>query len=175
MGETSRCEVRGFKPTPRFTAAMASMRFNDLQPVVKAARKAQTCAPRSTVVRAGGKAGSALPYLGGSEEVGVFKPLGFWDPFGLAAEATDGQLAYFREAELKHGRICMLSTLGTLIGEKYHPLWGGDIDVNAVKTATLVSPTTFWPLIIAVLGFIEVKTSSGRATEFANSEVGFES
>merc|ERR1712146_197312 len=97
---------------------------------------------------------------------------GYWDPLGLATEATDGQLAYFREAELKHGRICMLSTLGILVGEKWHPLWGGDIDVNAVKTATLVSPTTFWPIIIAVLGFIEVKTSSGRATEFANSEDG---
>jgi len=165
---SSRCEVgaeRGFKPTPRFTAAMANMRMEDIQPVVRATQAAK------------GGFGSALPYLGkGDDEPGIFKPLGFWDPWGLSTEATDGQIAYFREAELKHGRICMLSSLGIVAGESgFRPLWGGDIDVNAVQTATKVSPTIFWPAIIAVLGAIEVSTSSGRADEFANSDVGLQS
>merc|ERR1712048_734297 len=67
------------------------------------------------------------------DRVGAFPPLGYWDPWGLSTEVTDGQLAYIREAELKHGRICMLASVGIFVAEKWHPLFGGDIDVPALQ------------------------------------------
>merc|ERR1712224_800128 len=38
-----------------------------------------------------------------------------------------GQALFYREVELKHGRVAMLAALGFLVGEQYHPLFGGDI------------------------------------------------
>merc|ERR1712125_87611 len=50
-------------------------------------------------------------------ELGVQEPVGFWDPLGLAA---DGDMASFkrrRSVEIKHGRICMLATMGYITPE----------------------------------------------------------
>merc|ERR1719387_1442873 len=47
-----------------------------------------------------------------SDVPGVFPPFGYWDPFGLSAASNEGEIAFFREAELKHGRVCMLAALG---------------------------------------------------------------
>jgi len=50
-------------------------------------------------------------------ELGVQAPVGFWDPLGLSA---DGDVATFqrrRTIEIKHGRICMLATMGYITPE----------------------------------------------------------
>ncbi|CAK0811692.1 unnamed protein product [Prorocentrum cordatum] len=50
-------------------------------------------------------------------ELGVQAPLGFWDPLGLSA---DGDVASFkrrRSVEIKHGRICMMATMGYITPE----------------------------------------------------------
>merc|ERR1712032_1226974 len=50
-------------------------------------------------------------------ELGVQAPVGFWDPLGLSA---DGDVATFkrrRATEIKHGRICMLATMGYITPE----------------------------------------------------------
>jgi len=45
-------------------------------------------------------------------------PLGYFDPAGVAARLrTEGQVRFFREAELKHSRIAMLATVGFVAGE----------------------------------------------------------
>merc|ERR1712190_620474 len=43
---------------------------------------------------------------------GITDPLGFWDPAGFSG---DGKIAAYRRAELKHGRVCMLSALGIIV------------------------------------------------------------
>lgn len=40
---------------------------------------------------------------------------GFFDPFKLSAGKDDETLRWYRAAELKHGRVCMLATLGIYI------------------------------------------------------------
>ena len=53
-----------------------------------------------------------LPASAFETELGVQAPVGFFDPLRLSA---DGDVATFkrrRAAELKHGRVCMLATLG---------------------------------------------------------------
>merc|ERR1711988_1770554 len=54
---------------------MGNMRKERVQPVVRAAKSS----------------GSGLPWLGqnGGDEPGVFGPLGYWDPLGLATDATE--------------------------------------------------------------------------------------
>jgi hypothetical protein len=38
-----------------------------------------------------------------------------WDPLGLASAGTDQTLAWFRHAELKHGRAAMLASVGLMV------------------------------------------------------------
>jgi len=79
---------------------------------------------------------------------GITEPLGFWDPAGFSNDAGDKIFAY-RRAELKHGRICMLGSLGLIVQEKFHPFfdaWGDGPWVNSV--ANHFAPTAgknFWP------------------------------
>merc|ERR1712048_859044 len=65
---------------------------------------------------------------------GITEPLGFWDPAGFSKDAGDKIFAY-RRAELKHGRICMLGSLGLIVQEKFHPFfdaWNDGPWVNSV-------------------------------------------
>lgn len=43
------------------------------------------------------------------KEIGVQKPLGFWDPLGLLDDADDAEFKKLRSAEIKHGRLAMVS------------------------------------------------------------------
>merc|ERR1712151_1370236 len=45
-------------------------------------------------------------------ELGVQAPLGFWDPLGLSANGDVESFKRRRAVEIKHGRICMLATMG---------------------------------------------------------------
>jgi len=81
---------------------------------------------------------------------------GLWDPFGFAGRATEGELAFYREAELKHGRVCMLASLGFWTQENFHPLFGGDLDGPAIQAAVEPILLPFWAAIIVVIGVPEV-------------------
>merc|ERR1711924_5725 len=63
----------------------------------------------------------AAPAAGGAfnvtTEAGVLAPFGepgqkIWDPAGLAKDISPEQFRMYRAAELKHGRVAMLATLG---------------------------------------------------------------
>jgi len=162
MEANNRCEVGGPKPTPRFIAAMANMRSQDLE--IPMGRKAKVTSPRFTAAQAGAKD----TYVA-DDRVGAFPPLGFWDPWGLSTECTEGQLAYIREAELKHGRICMLASLGIFVAEKWHPLFGGAIDGTALQAIGRVELNQFWPAVLLATGGIEFLTSVGRADSIDDS------
>jgi len=92
----------------------------------------------------------ALPTVTGKSylKAGATPPFGFWDPVGIASTVTEGRLLFYREAEIKHGRVCMLATLGVLVGENFHPLLGG-YDGPAVDLFPFVREVPladFWPL-----------------------------
>merc|ERR1719401_553191 len=100
-------------------------------------------------------------------KVGQIPPTGFWDPFGYSTYASEGRLLFFREAEIKHGRVCMLASLGLLVGENFHPLLGGDKwDGPATQLFPFVKEVPlndFWPLACIqtwmLINVLEVKTS----------------
>jgi len=91
---------------------------------------------------------------------GVTEPMGFWDPAGLA---TIGNFAAYRRAELKHGRVCMLASLGILVGENYHPFfdaWGDGPFVSAVQSHfTATAAQNFWPAFWLMAAGHELATS----------------
>ena len=86
---------------------------------------------------------------------GVTEFPGFFDPLSLSEGKSAERLAYFREAELKHGRVAMLAALGFLVGESFHPLFGGDIDVPSYIAFQQTPLQTFWPFVVTVIAWIE--------------------
>merc|ERR1712151_599297 len=62
------------------------------------------------------------------EMAGAIAPLGFWDPAGFTEKfASPGPGLYgMCGVELKHGRVCMLASLGFAFGETFHPLVSDD-------------------------------------------------
>jgi len=87
---------------------------------------------------------------------GSTAPLGYFDPLGFSVDVSVGRLLFFREAELKHGRVCMLASLGIIVGENFHPLFGGDIDVPAYIAFQQTPLQTFWPLVLLAIGTLEL-------------------
>merc|ERR1719275_348574 len=87
---------------------------------------------------------------------GILPPLGFFDPLGFAADATPGKLLFYREVELKHGRVAMLAALGILVGEQFHPLFGGDIDVPSYVAFQATPLQSFWPAVVAAIAIPEI-------------------
>merc|ERR1711985_184913 len=89
-----------------------------------------------------------------------------------------GQLLFYREAELKHGRVCMLAILGLIVGESHAfiPLLGGGIPAG--KPAFLLGTpyvqetniAQFWPTAILALGLFEALWSDSSIKK--NSEPG---
>jgi len=97
----------------------------------------------------------AASFSAAEELPGVVSPWGFWDPLSLSADISEGRLLYFREAELKHGRVCMLATLGFLVGERFHPLFGGDVDLPSALLSKTTSIDYFWPVALLLTAIVE--------------------
>lgn len=87
---------------------------------------------------------------------GISGPLGFFDPLGFCTGASEGKIKFYREVELKHGRAAMLASLGFLVGEHFHPLFGGSIDVPSYIAFQETPLQTFWPAVMIVLSVLEV-------------------
>ena len=47
-----------------------------------------------------------------SQEYGVLKPVGFFDPLGLSKGISEEKFFRWREVEIKHGRVCMIAFVG---------------------------------------------------------------
>jgi len=82
--------------------------------------------------------------------------LGYFDPLGFSTDISGGKLLFYREVELKHGRVAMLASLGILVGENFHPLFGGDIDVPAYLAFQQTPLQTFWPAVVAAIAIPEI-------------------
>merc|ERR1711937_163704 len=69
---------------------------------------------------------------------------------------TEGKLKFYREVELKHGRVAMLAALGFVVGENFHPLFGGDIDAPAYLAFQQTPLETFWPAVVLAIAIPEI-------------------
>lgn len=93
-------------------------------------------------------------------KAGQMAPMGYFDPLGISAKAGPGKLLYLREAEIKHGRICMLAAVGYLYGEIFHPFFGGELNVQSYRVALpevyeTVGMGGFWVALSFACAFFE--------------------
>merc|ERR1712039_261984 len=104
------------------------------------------------------------------ELAGITEPLGFWDPAGFS---ENGNIAAYRRAELKHGRVCMQASLGILVAENYHPIfdnWNEGPFVSAVATHfSETAAKNFWPAFWIMAAGHELATS---LVDYEGKEVG---
>merc|ERR1719445_776094 len=89
---------------------------------------------------------------------GVLPPVGFFDPLGFAERANDATFLRYREAEVTHGRVAMLATVGFLVGEKVEGssfLFDASIKGPAITHLSQVPPL-FWGLLTIFIGASEL-------------------
>lgn len=97
---------------------------------------------------------------------GVTEPVGFFDPVGFSSKCSLGTLLFWREAELKHGRLGMIASLGIMAGEIFGPYFGA----KSVPATIALKDTplgNFWFIVLLVVSFPEVSKASGYSYEQA--------
>jgi len=108
---------------------------------------------KSQVVRLADKVASNFDPKGLN---GAMEPMGYFDPLGFSTDTPKGKMLFYREVELKHGRVCMLASLGILVVENFHPLFGGNIDAPAYVAFQQTPLNVFWPLVVTAIAIPEV-------------------
>mmetsp|Transcript_15926 Transcript_15926/g.36882 ORF Transcript_15926/g.36882 Transcript_15926/m.36882 type:complete len:189 (-) Transcript_15926:241-807(-) len=87
---------------------------------------------------------------------GVTAPLGYFDPLSLMTNPAQlEKYSLYKESEIKHGRVAMLAAPGFLIAEKFHPLFGGNVDAPSILAFQQTPLQTIWPIVLLVIGAIE--------------------
>ena len=87
---------------------------------------------------------------------GITGPLDFFDPLGYcsAEGVTEGKVRFYREVELKHGRVAMLAAFGFLVAEQFHPLFGGNVNVPSyIAFQETPLQASFFPVIFSLAIF----------------------
>merc|ERR1712232_188747 len=97
---------------------------------------------------------------------GATAPLGEFDPLGFTKNLPVQEIKRFREAEVTHGRVAMLATVGYLVAENFHPLFNGVI--NGPANSHLGQVQSEAPFFFAFLA------STIAIAEFGRSLYGWE-
>jgi len=87
--------------------------------------------------------------------VGVVPPAGFFDPLGFSKNKDDRTLRYYRESELKHGRVAMAACLGWFItAGGVHPAFNSELSSDPLEAMQQL-PFVGWLQFILGCGAIE--------------------
>lgn len=97
---------------------------------------------------------------------GAVAPLGNFDPLGFTTDLPLQEIKRYREAEVTHGRVAMLATVGYLVAEPFHPLFNGLITGPANTHLGQVRDVA--PFFFAWLG------GSIATAEFFRAKIGWE-
>jgi len=152
---TDHCMLPGCGPYQNL-ALSAIKALNEGKPVRDVAMEA-TGQNREVVVAAQRAASEMKESMSGQTA-----PFGYWDPVGISTNVPEGKLLFFREAELKHGRVAMLASLGILVGEKFFPFFKdfyGVGDISAIQTISTPSLQIFWAQLLIFCYFVESATT----------------
>jgi hypothetical protein len=104
------------------------------------------------------KKATSTPAFDAKALPGALAPVGFFDPLGFAEKADEATMQRYREAELTHGRVAMLATVGFLVGEKVEGssfLFDAQITGPAITHLAQV-PVVFWALLTTTIGAVEL-------------------
>jgi len=118
---------------------------------------------------------------------GICEPTGFFDPLSLtdAPTFTVSEAKRFREAEVTHGRVAMLATVGWVLQEEYHPIFPSD-GGPAFRHFQEVEGTfpQFWEIVLLAIGTWELRRArigwnepteiEQMRAEYTPGEIGFD-
>eukprot|EP00529_Nitzschia_sp_RCC80_P001404 CAMPEP_0113482988 /NCGR_PEP_ID=MMETSP0014_2-20120614/23202_1 /TAXON_ID=2857 /ORGANISM="Nitzschia sp." /LENGTH=237 /DNA_ID=CAMNT_0000376521 /DNA_START=120 /DNA_END=833 /DNA_ORIENTATION=- /assembly_acc=CAM_ASM_000159 len=102
-----------FAPSAPSTSSNTAVRMSDVEEAVAAPVNDGPAVPAVEPIN-GWVADSSKPCYG---LPGAIAPLGYFDPLGFCSDRSLNGVKRFREAEIMHGRVAMMATLGYLIGE----------------------------------------------------------
>jgi len=99
-------------------------------------------------------------------------PGGYFDPAGLLGSQAqiNAHYSHYKEVEIKHARVAMLAAVGFVVGEQFHPLFGGDIDVPSYLAFQQTPLQAFWPAVVLAIGAFETLTSIPAFDKPVNGE-----
>jgi len=80
--------------------------------------------------------------------------MGEFDPLKLSAGKSEDVIRRYREAELTHGRVAMLASVGFIVGENFIPFFDETITGPAIGHFQQL-PSTFWVLVLGAIGLAE--------------------
>merc|ERR1711906_104494 len=94
---------------------------------------------------------------------GVSGPLGFFDPLGFSKDQSLEESKRYREAEIMHGRVAMMATLGYLIGESTPTItYGMDVHHTIANNQIPEVPgTVLFPFFLAINIAEALRASTG--------------
>jgi len=84
---------------------------------------------------------------------GALAPVGEFDPLNFLEGLPVQEIKRYREAEVTHGRVSMLATVGYLVAEKFHPLFNGEVTGPAnshLGQVQAIAPFFFAWLVTAI-------------------------
>lgn len=92
-----------------------------------------------------------------SQQVGAMAPLGFWDPLGFCPPGDEAKFRSLRAAEIKHGRVAMLASVGAVVQHYIRFPFGGLWEAPSGLGATQIIPSLwFWFLLIIACAVVEL-------------------
>ena len=106
--------------------------------------------------------------------------LGEFDPLNLLEGKSKLEVYKYREAELTHGRVAMLASLGFLVQEFYHPLFSPEITNVAINQIPELPPVFWFALTLGIsaaeitriqLGFANPYEANVKGKKGARDEV----
>eukprot|EP00953_Heterococcus_sp_UTEX-ZZ885_P004349 2855-Heterococcus_DN1.PRE.7 len=104
-----------------------------------------------------------MELVGGSVETG-----GDWDPANLASKASDETLAWYRAAELKHGRVSMLAAAGFIVQGLYQlpdPVFQNGKPLDALAQVFAQRPGAVYQILLAIAAVEVLGASIQKYTE----------
>ena len=100
---------------------------------------------------------------------GNLPPFTNFDPLNFMQGKNKIEVYRLREAEITHGRVGMLASLGFFVQETYHPLFDG-VGGPAIKQIPRL-PSTLWFAMALAIGIAEAtRIQRGWANPYENTE-----
>mmetsp|Transcript_28761 Transcript_28761/g.76767 ORF Transcript_28761/g.76767 Transcript_28761/m.76767 type:complete len:286 (+) Transcript_28761:2-859(+) len=89
-------------------------------------------------------------------QIGALLPVGYFDPLNICKVGDRGKFRNFREAELKHGRVAMMASVG-LVGQHFLKFPGFEAVPSGIRAADVSPGLQGWIVMILFCGYMELK------------------
>jgi len=150
-----------FAPSAQVPSSSSALRMSEIEsePVAVTEEPVVAAAPSVAAIN-GWVPDESLPCFG---LPGAISPLGYFDPLGFCKDRELGGVKRFREAEIMHGRVAMMATVGYLIGESTPTITYGFTIPHTIANNQIpeVPGTVLFPFFLAINIAEALRASTG--------------